>query len=168
LAPESDREQSRRDIPEGNRHDLEERLSAIETTIEDVRRRLVVAELRTAPARLLTGVADVRRIVSQDLDDLAEVLARWDVPLSPTDEQELHRMSLVAQGLSGTGRTTVYLVVDVTAQITASDLERIAAAARILSSRSRRAIPVLVTLSPASHDSTEAALAVGVEIVVDL
>jgi hypothetical protein len=62
----------------------------------------------------------------------------------------------------------VYLVVDVTAQITASDLERIAAAARILSSRSRRAIPVLVTLSPASHDSTEAALAVGVEIVVDL
>lgn len=72
---------------------IEGRLSALEAAVEEVRRRQVVADLRSHPAHLLYGVAETRRIQHQDLDDLAETLARWDVPLSPAEELELQQVS---------------------------------------------------------------------------
>ncbi|MGO8876918.1 MAG: hypothetical protein ACLQNG_14275 [Acidimicrobiales bacterium] len=145
---------------------LEGRLSALEAAVEEVRRRQVVAELRSDPAHLLSGVAETRRIVRQDLDDLAETLARWDVPLSPADELELQRVALVAQGLSGARRATVHLVVDVAGTLSPAGLERLAAAAHVLSSRSRRTVPVIVALRPPTLEQTERAAALGVEIVL--
>ena len=146
---------------------IEDRLEAIESSIADLKRRQVIVELRLDPGRLLSGVADTRRLVRQDLDDLADVLARWDVPLSLDEEDQLRRVALVAQGIAGARRSTVHLVVDVASQVSEPHLERVARAARVLAERSRRAIPVLVALEPPRHDASVAALALGVEVVLD-
>lgn len=147
--------------------ELEARLSAIERAIEEAQRRQVVTELRADPGRLLSGVGDARRIVKDDLTDLSEALARWDVPLSIDEERELQRVSLVAQAVTGPHGGKIHLVVHVVVEAHESDLENIAGVARLLSSRSRRALPVLVTLRPPDHDTYEAAAALGVEIAVD-
>jgi hypothetical protein len=146
---------------------LDERLANIERATEDLRRRDVLAELRADPARLLAGIAEIRRVVPEDLDDLAEVLARWDVPLSPGEMQVLQQSALVAQGVSGARGTKVHVVVNVVSQVTAADLEKVTDAARILSVRSRRAIPVLVSLRQPPHAIMNAAIAQGVEVAHD-
>lgn len=150
-----------------SRDDLDERLRAVEAAVEDIRRRQVVAELRSDPGRLLAGVAGSRRLVRQDLDDLADLLGRWDVPLSASDICELRRAALVAQGVSAALHSTVHLVVCVSSSALLADLEGVARAARVLSSRSRRTIPVLVTLRAPTHELTTAALDLGVELVID-
>jgi hypothetical protein len=146
---------------------LDERLGNLERSTEDLRRREVLSELRTDPSRLLAGIAEIRRVVPEDLDDLAEVLARWDVPLSPGELKALQQTALVAQGVSGSRGAKVHLVVNIVSRVTAADLERITRAARILSVRSRRAIPVLVALREPPHAMMNAALARGVEIALD-
>ncbi|MFZ0172432.1 MAG: hypothetical protein WAL04_12180 [Acidimicrobiales bacterium] len=166
MPPERD-EHAGGETAERDHEDLGERLGALESAIDDLKRRQVVAELRADPGRLLAGVGDVRRLARQDLDDLAEVLARWDVPLSPDEELQLQQVALVAQGVSGPRRSTVHLVVGVASRACTADLETVARAARVLTDHGRRAIPVLVALTPLGHDPTEAALALGVEIVVD-
>lgn len=146
---------------------IEARLSGIERAIEELQRRQVVTELRNDPGRLLSGVGDTGRIVREDSTDLSEALARWDVPLSIDEARQLQRTSLVAQAVTGPHGAKIHLVVRVVVEARTSDLESIADAARLLSSRSRRALPVLVTLRPPDHDTYEAAAALGVEIAVD-
>lgn len=146
---------------------LGERLNRLERATDDLRRREVLAELRAEPSRLLAGIAEIRRVVSEDLDDLAEVLARWDVPLQPAELKALQETALVASGVSGSRGAKVHLVANVVSRVELADLERVTQAARILSVRSRRAIPVLVTLEEPPHAMMNAAIAKGVEIAVD-
>jgi hypothetical protein len=146
---------------------VDERLANIERSTEDLRRREILAELRAEPSRLLAGIAEIRRVVPEDLDDLAEVLARWDVPLSPEDLTVLQQTALVAQGVSGARGAKVHLVVNVVSRVTAADLDKVTRAARILSVRSRRAIPVLVTLREPPNAMMNAAITRGVEIALD-
>jgi hypothetical protein len=168
LVPEGDRHGDGEPESGAARRHLDGRLDSIERLIEDLRRRQVVAELRSDPSRLLAGVADIRRVARQDIDDLSELLARWDVPLSSAEEEELRHADLLAQAVSGARHSTVLIVVDVAARVSADSLTRVAGAAGILSGRSRRALPVLVVLGSPTLDESEAAASLGVELVVDV
>jgi len=147
---------------------IEARLSALEAAASDIRRRQVLAEIRSDPVRLLAGVADARRIVRDDLDDLSDVLARWESPLSPDELTSLQRAALVAQAVAGPQAAKLHLVVEVVVEVTASDLERTSALAGLLSSRSRRAVPVVVSLAEPEPDVARQGAEQGVEIVVAL
>lgn len=146
---------------------IDERISELARTIHDLRRREVLYELRSNPGRLLAGVADIRRVTPEDIDELTEVLGRWDVPLAPSDLKVLRETALIAQGVSGSRGAKVHLVVNIATEVSSADLDRVTRAARILSVRSRRAIPVLLCLTEPSQAVVAAALARGVEIAVD-
>jgi hypothetical protein len=147
---------------------LDKRLANLERSTDDLRRRDLLWELRTDPSRLIAGIAEIRRVTPEDLDDLAEVLARWDVPLSPAELKALHQTGLVAQGVSGARGAKVHLVVNIVPEVTTGEIERITRTARILSVRSRRAIPILVSLEEPPSAIQNVAIARGVEIALDL
>ncbi len=145
---------------------IEERMFALERAFADSRRRQLLAELRHDASRLLAGVREVRRIVPEQLDELSDVLARWDVPLSPEERSGLQQAALLAQGVAGSGGAKVHLVVEVVTTAAVDDLERAAAGARVFSVRNRRAIPVLISLEEPSPEIVAEAAGLGVELVV--
>ena len=147
---------------------LEARLGALELAVADIRRRHVLAEIRLNPGRLLGGLAGARRIVRDDIDDLADMLARWEAPLSPDELAALQRAALVAHAVTGPQASKIYLVVvDVVLELTESDVIRAVDVAGILSARSRRAVSVVVALAAPDPDLERRAAKHGVEIVVD-
>ncbi|MHB1508972.1 MAG: hypothetical protein ACYCST_03945 [Acidimicrobiales bacterium] len=171
MAPEGESEQgplvTTASSPVLAARELDERLQAIEAAVDRLSRRQVVAGLRSNPADLLAGVGGATRIARQDVDELAELLARWDLPLSQAEMQALRGVALLAQGTYGPAHASLHLVVDVVSRSRRSDLERLARATSVLLTRSRRAVPVLVTLHEPEDDSVETALNLGIELVVD-
>jgi hypothetical protein len=171
LVPEGEREQGPPGSTEGEPsitvRGLDDRLRTIEAAVDRLSRRQVVAGLRSNPADLLAGVGGATKIVRQDVDELAELLARWDLPLSPTETQALRGVALLAQAALATGHASLHLVVDVVVRSSQSDLEKLARATNVLVTRSRRAVPVMVTLHKPGADSIETARNLGIELVVD-
>lgn len=146
---------------------IEQRLDALVAVADDTRRRQRLAELRRDPSWLLAGLTDVRRVVPERLDELTDVLSRWDVPLTDDELHDLRHAGLVAQGISGPAGSKVHLVVDVVAGATHDDLELAARRARIFSARNRRAIPVVLTLEQPVHEVAAAAADLGVVLLTD-
>jgi len=146
---------------------LEARLVALEGATADFRRRHLLAELRSDPSRLLAGVAETQHIVRENLDELAEVLARWEAPLSPAERIRLRRAGFVGQAVAGAHKAKLHLVVDVVERVEPEHLEGVSETAKILADRARRAIPVLVCLESPPLEIARRAEDLGVELVVD-
>lgn len=146
---------------------IEARLAGLERAAADARRRQVLAELRQDPSRLLAGMAEIRRIVPEQLDELTDVLARWDVALSPEERADLQQTGLVARCADGASNAKVQLVVDVVSAVTLADLERSAKRSRIFTTRNRRSIAIVITLEPPSAEVRREAAHLGVELRTD-
>ncbi|MGO9910985.1 MAG: hypothetical protein ACLPQS_07480 [Acidimicrobiales bacterium] len=123
--------------------------------------------MRQDPSRHLSGIADVRRVIREDLDEIAEVLSRWDVPLSPEERADLRGAGLVAQAIVGLHGAKVHLMVEVVSTPSIEDLDRVERRARIFTARNRRAIPILLSLERPGHDLVAEAQRRGIEIAVD-
>ncbi len=171
MAPEGESEQgplvTTMSSPVISARELDDRLQALGAAVDRLSRRQVVAGLRSNPADLLAGVGGATKIVRQDVDELAELLARWDLPLSQAEMQALRGVALLAQGSYGPAHASLHLVVDVVSCSRRIDLEKLARAASVLLTRSRRALPVMVTLHQPGDDAVETALSLGIELVVD-
>ncbi|MGO9198802.1 MAG: hypothetical protein ACLQK4_16950 [Acidimicrobiales bacterium] len=146
---------------------IEDRLHALERAAADARRRQLMAEMRQDPARHLSGIADVRRVIREDLDEIADVLSRWDVPLTIEERTDLQRAGLVAQAIVGHHGAKVHLVVEVVTTTSMDDLDRVERRARVFSVRNRRAIPIVLSLEPPGHGVAAEAQRRGIEIAVD-
>lgn len=146
---------------------IEDRLFALERAAAEARRRQLTAHLRHDPTRLLAHLPELRRLTREDLDELADVLSRWDLPLSEEEWVELQRSSLVATAVSVHGGPKLHVVVEVVTAAGPEDLERAATRARIFTNRNRRAIPVVVALEPPAGGLLGRADELGVVLVVD-
>lgn len=145
---------------------IEVRLGSLERGAAEVRRRQLASEVWNDPARHLAGLSDLRRVVREDLEDLMEVLSRWDVPLTSDEREDLSRATLVAQALSLSQGGTVNLVVEAVTEVDAATLERAARRARIITAHNRRAIPVVLSLEPPYPEAAVAAARSGIELSV--